>query len=224
MNLDQIGILLGALLTFMVLTYLIGDNFLYRLATHILIGASAAYIFVTIIADVLWPRLVLPILTRPATDPVSIIVAGLGLIFGAMLLLKVVPRLAWIGNIPIGYLVGVGAAVALGGAVFGTLGPQVVATATPPGLFNAGLFDGKSFVLNVVVLFVTATTLISFGFNRAARGGVLSGLNSLGRFFLSIALGATFALVYVASVSLLVDRLQGFADTVGVIQTLISPK
>lgn len=212
MNLDQIGLIVGAVLTVLIFSYLLGDNFLYRLATHILIGGLAAYVTVTVVADVLIKRIWEPMIQR--SDPVAMIVAGFGLIFGAMLLLKAVPRLAWIGNMPIGYLVGVGAAVAVGGALFGTLGPQVVATATPPQLFNAGIFDAKSLLLNGLVLFVTLTTLMSFGFNRVARGGILSGINSIGRFFLAIALGATFALVYVASVTLLVDRVQGISDAI----------
>lgn len=212
MNLDQIGLIVGAVFTVLILSYLLGDNFLFRLATHILIGGVAAYVTVTVFADVLVKRIWEPVVQRG--DLAAIIVAGVGLIFGAMLLLKAAPQLAWIGNIPIGYLLGVGAAVALGGALFGTLGPQVVATATPAPLFNAGIFDGRTLLLNGLILFVTATTLMSFGFNRVARGGILSGVNSIGRFFLAIALGATFALVYVASVTLLVDRVQGISDSI----------
>jgi hypothetical protein len=208
----NVGILVGAVFTVMILSYLLGDNFLFRLATHVLIGGVAAYVTVTVFADVLVKRIWEPVVQRG--DLAAIIVAGVGLIFGAMLLLKSAPQLAWIGNIPIGYLLGVGAAVALGGALFGTLGPQVVATATPAPLFNAGIFDGRTLLLNGLILFVTATTLMSFGFNRVARGGILSGVNSIGRFFLAIALGATFALVYVASVTLLVDRVQGISDAI----------
>ena len=51
---DQIGLIVGAVLTVLVLTYLIGDNFLFRLAVYILIGAGAAYAAVVVIFDVLW--------------------------------------------------------------------------------------------------------------------------------------------------------------------------
>lgn len=216
LSLDQIGVILGALLTLCILSYLIGDNLLYRFATHVLIGVGAAYITVTVIADVLWPRLVLPILAQSSAQPLDLIVAGAGLILSLMLLFKALPRWAWVGNIPIGYLVGVGAAVALGGAVFGTLGAQTAATALPPG----GVFSGPSsdvninFVLNAIIAFGTVTTLLSFSFFRAARRGVLSGLSSIGRAFLAIALGATFALVYVASVTVLIDRVQAISDAV----------
>lgn len=216
---DQIGVIVGAILTLFILSYLIGDNVLYRLATHILIGAGAAYVTVTVMADVLWPRLVKPILERSSAQPIDMTVAGVGLILSMMLLFKALPRWAWVGNVPVGYLVGVGAAVALGGAVFGTLGAQTIATALPPG----GPLNGPNsnvtinFLLNVIIAFATVTTLLSFSFFRAARRGVLSGLNSIGRFFLASALGATFALVYVASVTVLIDRVQAISDAVNIL-------
>ncbi len=225
LSLDQIGVIVGAVLTLCVLSYLIGDNVLYRLAVHLLIGVGAAYVTVTVIADVLWPRLVLPILSQASAQPLDVIVAGFGLILSLMLLFKALPRWAWVGNVPIGYLVGVGTAVALGGAVFGTLGPQIVATAPP----EAGsLFKGPSLNvyvnvgLNILIVLGTVTTLLSFSFFRAARHGVLSGLSSIGRVFLAVALGATFALVYIASVTVLIDRVQAITDAVLAVQTLFT--
>jgi hypothetical protein len=216
LSLDQIGVILGAILTLFILSYLIGDNFLYRLAVHILIGVSAAYITVTVIADVLWPRLVMPILAQSASRPADVIAAGIGLILSLMLLFKALPRWAWVGNVPVGYLVGVGAAVALGGALFGTLGTQVAAMALPPGAAFKGPNSDVNinFFLNIIIVFGTVTTLLSFSFFRAARRGVLSGLSSIGRTFLAIALGATFALVYIASVTVLIDRVQAISDAV----------
>ena len=38
-NLDIIGAVLGAVFTLMVLSYLLGDNPLYRLALHLFVGA-----------------------------------------------------------------------------------------------------------------------------------------------------------------------------------------
>jgi hypothetical protein len=105
----------------------------------------------------------------------------------------------------------VGAAVALGGALFGTLAPQIEATA------RASVTSTTDSVLTVIILVGTLFTLVSFGFYRSARGGIFSGINAIGRFFLSIALGATFALVYVASVSLLIERTQAVVDALRLI-------
>ena len=210
MTLDQIGVIVGAVFTLLILSYLLGDNFLYRLATHILVAVGAAYIFVTVLADVLYPRLFVPLITRTSESPIDLIVVGLGFFFGFLLLFKLSSRWAFIGNISVGYLVGVGAAVTLGGALFGTLATQLLATAN----VTAG---SMNLLLGLIIIFGTITTLLSFGFYRVARRGILSGINSIGRFFLSIGLGATFALVYVASVSLLIDRLQAISNAVTVL-------
>jgi len=199
MNLD-VGLILGALLTFCVLTYLIGDNVLFRLAVYVLIGASAAYAAVVVIFDVLIPRI-----QQGATNPTMLVVTIIALILGAMLLFKVSPRLAWIGNLPVGYLVGVGAATVLGGAIIGTLGPQIVATGAPATSPSGGAPDG---LLNVIVVIGTCVTLLSFGYYRTQQNAALQAVHVVGRrFFLMVALGATFALVFMASATLLFDRI-----------------
>ena len=225
LTLDQIGIIVGAILTLFILSYLLGDNFLFRFATHVLVGAGAAYITLTVFVDVLWQRVVLPFITlRSTLDPtlqmkVDVLIAGLGLLLSLLLLSKFLPRWAFIGNIPVGYLVGVGAAVALGGALFGTIGAQVYATALPPKDIAISPTSnlGLNVILNIIVVVGTLTALLSFGFYRAARRGILSGVNSIGRWFVLIALGATFALVYVASVTVLIDRVQAIVNAFGFI-------
>ena len=219
---DQIGVIVGAVFTLLILSYLLGDNFLYRFATHILVGAGAGYIFAVVIVNVWLPYLYEPIknviLHQQEVAPEKVFVAAVGLFFGFLLLFKLRPRWAFVGNASVGYLIGVGAAVALGGALFGTLAPQIEATA------NASVTSTTDSVLTVIILVGTLFTLASFGFYRAARGGILSGVNAIGRFFLSIALGATFALVYVASVSLLIDRTQAVVDAINVAKVLLSIK
>jgi hypothetical protein len=204
MNLDW-GLIIGAVLTLFVLTYLIGDNLFFRLTVYVLIGASAAYASVVVIFDVLIPRIQAASEQAAAQNFGPLVITGVGLILGAMLLFKVSPRLAWIGNLPVGYLVGVGAATVLGGAIIGTLGPQIVATGAPATSPSGGAADGW---LNLMVVIGTCITLLSFGYYRTQRNAALQAVNIVGRrFFLMVALGATFALVFMASVTLLFDRL-----------------
>jgi hypothetical protein len=204
MNLDW-GLIIGAVLTFLVLTYLIGDNVFFRLAVYVLIGASAAYAAVVVIFDVLWPRIQVAVAQATAQNSGPLVIVGIGLLLGAMLFFKVSPRLAWLGNLPVGYLIGVGAATVLGGAIIGTLGPQIVATGAPATSPSGGSADG---LLNFIVVVGTIVTLLSFGYYRTQRNAVLQVVNTLGRrFFLMVALGATFALVFMASATLLFDRL-----------------
>ena len=60
--LDFIGLALGFLLTILVFSYLLGDNPFFRLAVHIFIGVSAAYVALVTINNVLIPRLIMPLI------------------------------------------------------------------------------------------------------------------------------------------------------------------
>ncbi len=210
---DSIGLIVGAVFTVLVLTYIIGDSFLFRLAVYILIGAGAAYAAVVVIFDVLLANIL------QARGNVGFgLIAVIGLVLGIMVWAKASPRFAWIGNIPMGYLIGVGAATVLGGAIIGTLGPQIVATGAPvytlAGEKVAELTPDALTVhrlLTFIVAVGTIITLLSFGYFRVGRNSPMQLVNVAGRrFFLMIALGAVFALVFMASVTLLLDRIYSF--------------
>ena len=60
---DLISGALASILTLMVLSYLVGDNPLFRVAMHLLVGAAAGYAGAIALGNVLRPGLVDPIVT-----------------------------------------------------------------------------------------------------------------------------------------------------------------
>ncbi len=205
MTADQIGVIVGAVLTVLVLTYLIGDSALFRLAVYILIGAGAAYAAVVVLFDVLWQNTSVALAQAATGNRGPLVVVVIALILGILVWFKASPRLAWIGNIPMSYLIGVGAATVLGGAILGTLGPQIVAAGAPATSPSGGQ---PTTIVTFVVALGTIMTLLSFGYFRVGRNSPMQLVNVAGRrFFLMIALGAVFALVFMASATLLLDRL-----------------
>ena len=205
--------ILGFLLAVFVLSYLVGDNFLYRLAMHILVGVGAAYVVAIAVSQVLYPGIVLRVNSPDVGDKTLGLFGVLGCVF---LLAKLLPRVAWLGNVAVGYLIGVGAGVAIGGALFGTLVPQSVSAAVS---LNPAAVGGAGSIANLLILVATVTTLLSFAYARAAQRGLMGALGRVGRAFLYIALGATFALVFVAGASVLSgwarDMLIGFGIVEG---------
>jgi hypothetical protein len=200
MNLETIGLIVGAIFTVMVLSYIIGDNFLFRLAVYILIGAGAAYAAVVVIFDVLIANV-----QQATGNPTALVIVAIGLLLGFMVWFKASPRLAWLGNISMGYLIGVGAATVLGGVIIGTLGPQIVAAGAPVTSPSGGQ---PNVIMTIITTVGTIVTLLSFGYYRVGRNSPFQLVNIAGRrFFLMIGLGAIFALVFMASVTLLLDRL-----------------
>ena len=100
------------LLTIMVLSYLIGDNPLFRFAVHIFVGVSAGYAASIVLFQVIWPYLFTPLMTAPFLEKGLLLVP---LVLGTLMLMKISPRLSWLGGPAVGYLVGAGAAVAPAG-------------------------------------------------------------------------------------------------------------
>lgn len=214
-----IGLLVGAVITLMIFSYLLGDNALYRWALALLVGAAAGYALAIALRYV-WAQWVQPALVGGG-DPLSRLQYVVPLILGSLLLLKGFPptrflgRVSVIGNISLAYLVGVGAAVAVSGALVGTLIPQVMAT-------GGGLRLDRG-VLGVVqggiALLGTVVTLLYFSTRfKETKEGVPAlfeaGIDRLGRFFVVVALGSAFAGAVTSALTALTLRLWQLSDLV----------
>jgi hypothetical protein len=204
-QLDLFGILVSFTFTVLVLSYALGDNLLFRLAVHIFIGAAAGYAAAVALRDVLLPRL-------GAMNPTQMMVALLWILLLAMKLFGSTPRISRIGNLAAALMVGVGAAVAVGGAIQGTLVPQVSAASN---FFNSASYDNplQALVWGSFALVGTITSLAHFHFNAKAvpnqipkRARLIELVSMVGQVFISIALGVIFAGVYSAALLALIER------------------
>jgi hypothetical protein len=215
-----IGMIVGATLTLLIFGYLLGDfpglgslfRSLYRLALHIFIGALIGYSAAFVIREIWIKTVIAQLKPNPALAiPVFI---GLGLFA-----FKSIRRLSYIGNIFMAPLLGVGIAVALGGAFLGTLAPQVQATAgamrTESPLSLLSLLEGLIIVLG------TICTLMVFNFTSPTqRQSGLTGLwhkivgamAGIGRWFLLVTFSVAFAGALTASLSIFISRIQYLID------------
>ncbi|HJS29160.1 MAG TPA: hypothetical protein VJ768_06040 [Anaerolineales bacterium] len=190
-------------LTLMVLSYLWKDNPLFRLGIYLFIGVAAGYSAAVVVNSVIVPKMVVPFYDVFGGSLADILVRTLPpVILGLLLFAKLSPRFAWLGSPSMGFLVGVGAAAALGGAVLGTLFPQIQATAE--------VVSFQAFI----VLIGTILTLISFQFTiRSGDGGqpwlgkTMEILRWGGQLFVAITFGVLFAGVYSAALSAMIERL-----------------
>jgi hypothetical protein len=198
------------LLTLMILSYLIGDNPAFRVAVYIFIGVSAGYAAAVTWHQVLYPRLMVPLLSGSLADRLLTVVP---LVLGLLLLLKISARTAHLGTPSMAFLVGVGAAVAVGGAVMGTLFPQTRASMNALNLSSAGQYWLERLSEGVVMLVGTVTTLAYFHYGAKAtaggpqRGKLVSALGWVGQVFIAITFGVLFAGVFVAAMTALIERL-----------------
>jgi len=223
-TLDFVGMIVAALLTIMILSYILGDNKLFRGATHVFIGVAAGYAGAVAWDSVIRPNLVSPIFSEGlgALLDFEMIVAWILVI---MLLFKIMPVTAKVGSLPMALLVGVGAAIVLGGAITGTLIPQSRAAMHSIRMSEATSDLGNSafeHLTNAVILIVgTLCTLIYFRFTTGARDSKLQIierpmqiLRVIGRVFIGITFGAMYAGALMAAIIALAERAQFLGNVI----------
>lgn len=210
---QAVGTWVAALLTLAILSYLLGDNFLFRLAEHLLVGVAAGYAVAMAGRTILWPRLL-----AFWQDPAGHWFYGLFFLLGMMLLGRGVRRLSVLGNIPLAILVGTGAGLALGGAFLGTLLPQVRDTIAPvtPQAYGDG-WAGWARALDMLLLIlgtIAAFSFFTYTYNREAKGkvgrlaqGFFHLWRGIGRKVILIAFGALIAGAAATFFALLQSRL-----------------
>ena len=200
---ETIGAFVGFLLTLMVVSYILEDNFLFRIAIHLFIGVAAGYTAVLVIYNVIVYQLVFPLREGPL-EKVYLLLPPV--LLGIWLLVKSSPRLSGIGSPVAAFLVGIGSAAAIGGAVNGTIFPQVKASVdlAQPG---ANLLTGA------LILLGTVTTLAYFHFGVQGRGDQpaqrpewMEVIAKIGRGLIAVTFGALFAGVYLAALAALIER------------------
>ncbi len=209
---DLIWTIAGFVLTVMVLSYIFGDNPLFRIALYIFIGVSAGYVAVVIIYQVLLPKLVIPLLQGQNQQR---ILALIPLLLSILLLFKLSPRFARMGNISVAYLVGAGAAVLISGALFGTLFPQVSGTVQAFRVTQSSEVTPIVQLIGASVVLIGATTSLAyFHFGARQKAGKpvkrLTGveiLSAIGQFFIAFTLGTVFSGVFLSALMALVERM-----------------
>ncbi len=225
MNLSELAwSAIGFLLTVMVLSYLIGDNLFFRLAAYLFIGLTAGYLTVLLVNRILLPHLILPLISGNGTERLWLLVP---LVLVLLLFIGQIPRLSLASRIPLAYLAGMSAAIAIGGAVFGTLIPQakaVIGVFDPAVIYQAPEQVWLQILDAVVMLLGVVGTLSFFHFGRKLKPGkagedtkrpiVLQGLSKVGEVFMGITLGTVFAGVFSTALLALIDRLIALGDIV----------
>lgn len=196
MSIEQLDLIIGwagLVLTLMIFSYILADNVLYRLAVHVLVGAAAAYAAIAASVDVIMPWFQ----TTLSSDDANIASNAFGLIpllLVVFLILKLLPRYAYIGNGGLLFIIGVGTGVALVGAVLGTIIPLATAAGTS--------LSAEEEAINGIILFAgTITTVLYFQYigRRNPNDGMptnrlpIRGLRYIGQGFISITLGALYA-------------------------------
>jgi len=205
---ELIGIWISALLTVMVFSYLLGDNPLYRLAEHLFVGTAVGYAVLVAYYSLLRPKLIVPLIQ----DPLGNWTLAIPLLLALLMLARLNHRWHKVGVVPLAFLLGVGVALAIGGALFGAILPQTASTILSVNPADAGWGVALS---NLILIIGTLSALSYFYFTADSgtglgrfKAGFLEAWRGLGKWFIMITFGAIFAGTVMSRLSLLIGRLQ----------------
>ena len=207
------SVFLTSALTLAIFSRIFRPNQAFRWASHLLLGLGAGYTAAIVLKQVLLPTFSL----NELTQPVHLVLILTATALSALLTLRFAAKpeiRAW-GLLPLGLISGVGGALALAGAMRGSLLPQLMATSQ----IN---FSERHFVLNA--LGIAVATLTSLGVLLYLLPGLdehrstdeskkwiawlLYGWRLWGYWILMLALGALLASTAGARITLLIERVQ----------------
>lgn len=192
---DQAASVVAAAVTLLVLASLAGERRLFGLLQHAFAGLVTGFLVLVAVTEVIVPRVVEPLAADPAGRPDLLLAAALVAVTAAAPWL---PRAA--AAIPVSIAIGALAAFALGGAVIGTILPQVAAaTARPDGTIPGTLASIGAAAITVLVL-------VRF-LHGAPRGRAVGAAASAGRWLMLAGIGGWLGYLLFSRLVLLVDRL-----------------
>lgn len=198
---EMAGLWLGAFLSLCIFSFLYRDNAFYKLAEHVFVGVSAGYWMCIGFWQVLYPNLWLKL----QAGDWRYAFAGL---LGLMLLLRLVPRVAWVGRWPLAFMVGIFAGFNIVYTMQAQVLKQIEATLVP----LWGNPDLSTTLIHWIVVVGVLTGLLYFYFSVEHRGPVFGAAAQVGIWVLMIAFGAAFGYTIMARVSLLIGRVMYFQD------------
>ena len=207
---QTVGIWVAALLTLAVLSRVLGYNAAFRVAEYLLVGVAAGYAGAIAWNRALWPRL-----RALISEPMTHWHYALFFLLGVMLLCRGLRGTSSLGNLPLAVLFGTGSGLALGGALSGSLVPQIRATilSVRPQDYGSGAAGWVGAVDAALVVLATIAVFSAFHFSSQRRGaleslasGVLRILGKAGRKVMMFAFGAMLAGAAVSFFAVLKSR------------------
>ena len=200
-----IGGIVAGLLTLMVFSYLIGANPLWRVAQALLVGVSVGYVTLVILTGVIAPQVARVVQPEQGTASSDQLLAAVPLALGLLLLMRLAFPGAWPTSFGLNLVVVVGASLALGGALAGTIIPQALDTVRLLDLSNPVTLAG-----NIVLVAGVICALAYFTF-AARPGGAqptpIRAISYVGRWFIIIAFGALLGSLATTFFAALIERL-----------------
>ncbi len=222
-----IGVWVAAVFTLCILSFLYKDNPFYKVAEAVVVGVSAAYWMVVGFWTTLVPNLFGKLFPAwinagpmPGLSPVREpywFMYFVPLVLGAMLLMRLAPKGAWIARWPLAFIIGATAGIRLLGYIqadflsqTGNTVRSLVGTAEVADAAGAGQVETFAFWASVksLLLVVGVLCCLVYFFFSVEHKGVVGKTAKVGIWVLMITFGAAFGYTVMGRIALLAVRLE----------------
>ena len=215
-----VGTWLAALFTLCILSFLYGDNPLYKLAEAVFVGVSAGYWMVV----GFWTGIVQNLFSKLAPDLIrSSLLPGLPesqeqeliylfpLLLSVLMLMRLSPVGGWISRWALAFFIGATAGIRLLGYLQSDFIRQIQSTILPLLVVGTQGFDLAASLQNLTIV-VGVLSCLTYFFFSIEHKGVVGGVSRLGIWFLMITFGAGFGYTVMGRIALMAQRLEFLAD------------
>ena len=215
-----VGTWLAALFTLCILSFLYGDNPLYKLAEAVFVGVSAGYWMVV----GFWTGIVQNLFSKLAPDLIrSSLLPGLPesqeqeliylfpLLLSVLMLMRLSPVGGWISRWALAFFIGATAGIRLLGYLQSDFIRQIQSTILPLLVVGTQGFDFSASLQNLTIV-VGVLSCLTYFFFSIEHKGVVGGVSRLGIWFLMITFGAGFGYTVMGRIALMAQRLEFLAD------------
>ena len=215
---ELLTLIIGIALTVMVFSYILGDRLFFGIATHLLIGVSAGFLALVVIQKIILPYLIMPLTYETGTD---FFLALVPLALSILLVLMLFRRGTHAGSIPLAFLGGALAALAIIGVTRGTLAPQILSTVgrfAPEQLMHETEPQWSAILEALTILLGVIAVLFVFHHQGQSKAGdvvkpvFLEGIGSIGQIFIGITFGALFVGLFSSALIALISSLSEIID------------
>jgi hypothetical protein len=210
---ELLGVMVYGICVFAMWSYLYRENIAYRLIENVFVATGAATSLVFAIKYI----------QDNALTPLSkgnVIYVG-PLILGLMVFLFYNKQYRYLYRIPVAFLVGVGTALSIRGAISVSLYTQVLATIKPLFVPNNMLTSVNNIIVLVGLISVASYFIFTFRMGKTVSGPV-NILGKIGRYIMMAGFGASFGQVVIGRMSYFYAPAQTILTTEAVYLTPIA--
>ncbi len=189
------GTIVAGILTIAILSFLYGDNPVYKMAETLLVGVSMGYVLV-----ITWTNTLMAVLFKPLFVESQLWLV-IPLIFGLFMFGRFHKSTSFLSRYSMAVLIGSGAGVAIPAMLGARTLRQMTATVE--------MVQGDSFMMifsGMVVVVGLFSTLSYFYFSREHEG-IMGRSARVGTYFLMIFFGTTFGYTVMSRVSTFIGRM-----------------